>query len=109
MKFKMSEKSLFATLLRAPWWVSFLVMLAVVVLAPVVVNYPESKFGGFLAEGGEASAKKTLVEMYDSKKKRREEEAKAALKFNQKPQDGLKYAAERGHLDLTDPVDVARG
>ncbi|KAL3771122.1 hypothetical protein ACHAW5_010296 [Stephanodiscus triporus] len=60
------------------------------------------------AEGGEASAKKTLVEMYDSKKKRREEEAKAALKFNQKPQDGLKYAAERGHLDITDPVDVAR-
>ena len=59
-------------------------------------------------EGGEASAKKTLVEMYDSKKKRREEEAKAALKFNQKPQDGLKYAAERGHLDITDPVDVAR-
>ncbi|MEY4028372.1 MAG: hypothetical protein RLZZ329_2092, partial [Pseudomonadota bacterium] len=27
MKFKMSEKSLFAALLRAPWWVSFLVML----------------------------------------------------------------------------------
>jgi Sec7-like guanine-nucleotide exchange factor len=63
---------------------------------------------GALGEGSEASAKKTLVEMYDSKKKRREEEAKAALKFNQKPQDGLKYAAERGHLDITDPVDVAR-
>ena len=33
MKFKMSEKSLFATLLRAPWWVSFLVMLTVALVA----------------------------------------------------------------------------
>ncbi|MFM7000739.1 MAG: restriction endonuclease [Limnohabitans sp.] len=33
MKFKMSEKSLFATLLRAPWWVSFVVMLAVALAA----------------------------------------------------------------------------
>ena len=28
MKFKMAEKSLFAILLRAPWWVSFVVTLA---------------------------------------------------------------------------------
>jgi restriction system protein len=33
MKFKMSEKSLFATLLRAPWWVSFLVMFGVALVA----------------------------------------------------------------------------
>ena len=33
MKFKMSEKSLFAALLRAPWWVSFLLMLAVALVA----------------------------------------------------------------------------
>jgi restriction system protein len=33
MNFKMSEKSLFATLLRAPWWVSFAVMLAVALVA----------------------------------------------------------------------------
>jgi restriction system protein len=33
MKFKMSEKSLFAALLRSPWWVSFLVMLAVALVA----------------------------------------------------------------------------
>jgi restriction system protein len=33
MKFKMAEKSLFATLLRAPWWVSFVVMLAVALVA----------------------------------------------------------------------------
>lgn len=33
MKFKMPEKSLFATLLRAPWWVSFVVMSAVALVA----------------------------------------------------------------------------
>lgn len=33
MKLKMSENSLFATLLRAPWWVSFVVMLAVAMAA----------------------------------------------------------------------------
>jgi restriction system protein len=33
MKFKMSEKSLFAALLRAPWWVSFVVMAAVALVA----------------------------------------------------------------------------
>lgn len=33
MKFKMAEKSLFATLLRAPWWVSWVVMLAVALVA----------------------------------------------------------------------------
>ena len=33
MKFKMSEKSLFAALLRSPWWVSFLLMLAVALVA----------------------------------------------------------------------------
>lgn len=33
MKFKMSERSLFASLLRAPWWVSFAVMAVVALLA----------------------------------------------------------------------------
>ena len=33
MKFKMAEKSLFAILLRAPWWVSFVAMLAVALVA----------------------------------------------------------------------------
>eukprot|EP00986_Skeletonema_menzelii_P020737 scaffold32152_cov148-Skeletonema_menzelii.AAC.2 len=56
----------------------------------------------------DAAARKTLVEMYDSKKKRREEESQAALKFNQKPIAGLKYASEKGHLDVDDPVDVAK-
>lgn len=47
MKFKMSEKSLFAALLRAPWWVSFLVMLAVALVAGALL--PEAyKIPGML-------------------------------------------------------------
>ena len=47
MKFKMSEKSLFATLLRSPWWVSFLVMLGVAVVAGALL--PEAyKMAGIL-------------------------------------------------------------
>ena len=56
----------------------------------------------------DATAKKSLVEMYDSKKKRREEESQAALKFNQKPMNGLEFAAKCGHLDAGDPIEVAR-
>ena len=48
MKFKMSEKSLFATLLRAPWWVSFLVMLAVALVAGALL--PDAyKMAGMLS------------------------------------------------------------
>ncbi len=47
MKFKMSERSLFATLLRAPWWVSFVVMAAVALLAGALL--PEAyKIPGML-------------------------------------------------------------
>lgn len=47
MKFKMSEKSLFATLLRAPWWVSFLVMFGVALVAGALL--PEAyKTAGML-------------------------------------------------------------
>ncbi len=47
MKFKMSEKSLFATLLRAPWCVSFLVMFAVALVAGALL--PEAyKTAGML-------------------------------------------------------------
>ena len=63
---------------------------------------------GEVTASADGMAKKTLVEMYDSKKKRREEEVQAALKFNQKPAKGLQFAAEHGHLDVEDPVDVAR-
>ena len=33
MKFKMSEKSLFAVLLRSPWWVSFVVLAVIALVA----------------------------------------------------------------------------
>ena len=33
MKFKMSEKSLFAVLLRSPWWISFLLVAVIALLA----------------------------------------------------------------------------
>lgn len=47
MKFKMSERSLFATLLRAPWWVSFAVMGVVALLAGALL--PEAyKLPGML-------------------------------------------------------------
>jgi restriction system protein len=45
MKFKMAEKSLFATLLRSPWWVSFLVMLGVAVTAGALLPDPYKVVG----------------------------------------------------------------
>jgi Guanine nucleotide exchange factor in Golgi transport N-terminal/Sec7 domain len=54
------------------------------------------------------SGKQSLVEIYDSKKKRRQEESEAVLRFNQKPSAGIKYAAECGHLDADEPADIAR-
>lgn len=33
MKFKMSEKSLFAVLLRSPWWISFLLVVVIALVA----------------------------------------------------------------------------
>jgi len=52
--------------------------------------------------------KKTLVQIYDSKKKRRAEESEVVLRFNQKPSAGIKYANQCGHIDATDPAEVAR-
>ncbi|KAL3937958.1 MAG: hypothetical protein SGBAC_007040 [Bacillariaceae sp.] len=52
--------------------------------------------------------KQSLVQIYDSKKKRRKEESEVVLRFNQKPSAGISYAAKCGHLDGTDPADVAR-
>jgi hypothetical protein len=63
-----------------------------------------------LPPSGNAKAddEKTLVQIYDSKKKRRAEESEAVLRFNQKPSAGIKYAAQCGHVDGKDPQDVAR-
>jgi Sec7-like guanine-nucleotide exchange factor len=52
--------------------------------------------------------KQSLVQIYDSKKKRRAEESEVVLRFNQKPSAGISYAGNCGHLDGTDPTDVAR-
>jgi len=54
------------------------------------------------------TGKQNLVQIYDSKKKRRKEESEAVLRFNQKPSAGIKYAAECGHINGDDPADIAR-
>ena len=54
------------------------------------------------------SGKQTLVQIYDSKKKRRQEEAEAVLRFNRKPSAGIAYAAKCGHIDGESPLEVAR-
>ncbi len=52
--------------------------------------------------------KQSLVQIYDSKKKRREEESRAILRFNQKPSSGIKYATECGLINGSDPAEVAQ-
>jgi Guanine nucleotide exchange factor in Golgi transport N-terminal/Sec7 domain/Dimerisation and cyclophilin-binding domain of Mon2 len=56
----------------------------------------------------DAATEPSLVDIYDSKKKRRAEEAEAIIRFNQKPSAGIAYAAKCGHLVADDPADVAR-
>ena len=54
------------------------------------------------------SDKKTLVQIYDSKKKRRQEESEVVLRFNRKPAAGIEYAVKCGHMEEDSPVEVAR-
>jgi len=56
----------------------------------------------------DGEGKKTLVQIYGSKKKRREEDSEIVLRFNQKPKAGISYAVKCGHIDSSDPIDVAR-
>ena len=49
MKFKMAEKSLFAILLRSPWWISFAIALAIALVARALMP---PKFFVFGALGG---------------------------------------------------------
>jgi restriction system protein len=49
VKFKMSEKSLFAVLLRSPWWVSFLLVAVVALLAGALLP---DKYAGVGMLGG---------------------------------------------------------
>ena len=60
MKFKMAEKSLFAVLLRSPWWISVAVALAIVVASRVLLPTLYAPFGmvsglPFLVIGGIAA------------------------------------------------------
>jgi len=56
----------------------------------------------------DSDGKQSLVEIYGSKKKRKAEESEVILRFNQKPSAGIAYAAKCGHLDSTEPTEVAR-
>jgi Sec7-like guanine-nucleotide exchange factor len=58
--------------------------------------------------GNGSEMKKSLVEIYDDKKKRREEDSEIVLRFNQKPKAGIAYAEKCGHIDSSNPADVAR-
>ena len=57
---------------------------------------------------GNEEPKKSLVEIFDDKKKRREEDSEIVLRFNQKPKAGIAYAEKCGHIDRSNPADVAR-
>ena len=72
----------------------------------LIGNDPDAK----LSTGDEAGGveRQSLVQIYDSKKKRKEDFAKVILKFNQKPKAGIKLAAEVGLLNEEDPADVAQ-
>ena len=56
----------------------------------------------------EEKKQNTLVQIYDSKKKYKEEQLEVILRFNRSPLKGIAYAGECGHIDADDPVDVAR-
>lgn len=45
MKLKMSENSLFAVLLRSPWWISFLVVAAIALASGALLPAPYVAFG----------------------------------------------------------------
>lgn len=71
-------------------------------------DVPGTTTNGNTEDASAEEDKKTLVQIYDSKKKRRAEEAEAVLRFNQKPSSGIKYANQCGHIDATDATDVAK-
>lgn len=56
----------------------------------------------------EEKKQNSLVQIYDSKKKFKQEQLDAILRFNRSPAKGIAYAGECGHIDASDPVDVAR-
>jgi len=58
-------------------------------------------------EAAMVAEKQSFVQIYDSKKKRKEEEAKVMIRFNQKPTAGIKYASQVGLVNGDDPSDIA--
>ena len=50
----------------------------------------------------------SIVEIYDSKKKLKQQLEEVILRFNNSPKQGLKYAGECNLVDPTSPEDVAR-
>ena len=76
---------------------------------PTTVSVDEKSIESFEeANGTSENGAHNLVVAYGSKKKRRAEESEAILRFNQKPNKGIAYAAKCGHIDGDDPVEVAR-
>jgi len=71
-------------------------------------NASKKEHDGSGGDGAAGTEKQSLVQIYDSKKKRREESAKAILRFNQKPSAGIKFASEVGIINGDDPADVAQ-
>lgn len=49
-----------------------------------------------------------FLQSFDSKKKFREEQLNAILIFNRSPSKGIAYAGKCGHIDVSDPADVAK-
>jgi hypothetical protein len=72
--------------------------------SPIRVKPPADNVTSFDSESG----KKTLVQIYDSKKKRRQEESEVVLRFNRKPSAGIAYAVQCGHIDGDSHEEVAR-
>jgi hypothetical protein len=77
-------------------------------LAPSLKGDVDSDDGIDAAATRDVDNKHNLVDIYDSKKRRRAEEAEVILRFNQKPSAGIAYATKCKHVDGEDPADVAR-
>ena len=52
-------------------------------------------------------SKRNLVEIYDSKRKRKESLDDIVLRFNQRPSAGIKYAGQINFIQADDPISVA--
>ncbi|GMI43270.1 hypothetical protein TrCOL_g9786 [Triparma columacea] len=50
----------------------------------------------------------SIVEIYDSKKRLKQQLEEVVLRFNNSPKQGLKYAGQCGLVDSANPEDVAR-